>query len=172
VVEVQPTIWQRLDGTARALSPFAITFLLVVAGVVPIRAPDVAPVMPALALTAVYYWTVFRPDLMPLWAIFLIGLFQDLLTGAPLGVGVLALVLVALAVAAQRRFYALANFVMVWVAYAVIAAFAFAIVWLLSSFVLGQLVDPAPLVLSYLATIATYPCLAWLFGRAQQAFLS
>lgn len=165
------TVWQRLDLAGRALSPFAMTFLLVVVSAAPLRSPDVAPVMPALAVTAVYYWTVFRPDLMPVWAVFLIGLFQDLLLGAPLGVGVLSLLLVHLAIAAMRRFFANASFIMLWLAFAVIAAGLSLLSWLLASLLLGHLLAVGPVVLQYATTIAAYPCLAWLFGRAQQAFL-
>lgn len=162
---------QRLDIWARALSPFAITMLLVLASVALVRSPEVAPVMPSLALAAVFYWSVFRPDLLPPWAIFLLGLFQDLITGIPVGAGVLSLLIVYLSVAAQRRFFSSASFFMLWISFILIAALATLPLWLASSFMLGQLIDPAPVLLQYLTTIAVYPCLAWLLGQAQQAFL-
>lgn len=162
---------QRLDLWARALSPFALTVLLVLASVALVRSPEVAPVVPSLALAAVFYWTVFRPDLMPPWAIFLIGLFQDLITGIPLGAGVLALLIVYLTVTVQRRFFSSASFFMLWISFILIAAIATLPMWLAACFLLGQIVDPAPVLLQYLATIAVYPCLAWLLGQAQQAFL-
>ncbi len=162
---------QRLDLWARALSPFAITVLLILASVALVRSPEVAPVMPFLALAAVFYWTVFRPDLLPAWAIFALGLFQDLITGIPLGAGVLALLVVYLTVTAQRRFFSAASFFMLWVSFILIAAIATLAMWLAASALLGQIVDPAPALLQLLATIAVYPCLAWLLGQAQQAFL-
>ncbi len=76
-----PTLWTRLDGTARGLSPFAFTVLLVMIGMVPIGVPNFAPIMPALGLIAVFFWLVHQPDLMPAWAVFLVGLIQDLLGG-------------------------------------------------------------------------------------------
>ena len=162
---------QRLDLWARALSPFAIPVLLILASVALVRSPEVAPVVPSLAMTAVFYWSVFRPDLLPPWAIFLLGLFQDLITGIPVGAGVLALLIVYFSVAAQRRFFSSASFFMLWVSFILIAAVASLPMWLAASFLLGRFVDPAPVLLQYLATIAVYPCLAWLFGQAQQAFL-
>jgi rod shape-determining protein MreD len=60
---------------------------------------------------------------------------------------------------------------MLWVSFILIAAVASLPMWLAASFMLGQFVDPSPVLLQYLATIAVYPCLAWLFGQAQQAFL-
>tara|TARA_R110002072_G_scaffold11431_38_gene51769 strand:- start:8119 stop:8631 length:513 start_codon:yes stop_codon:yes gene_type:complete len=168
---MKSTFWQRCDGLARAVSPFAITFLLVLFMVVPQRSATLAPVMPALTMAAVYYWTVFRPDLMPLGAIFLIGLFEDLLLAAPLGLGTMTLLLIYLVVATQRRFFAVANFLLLWVSFALISAPVMLLNWLLASLLLENVLPLGPVVLKYFTTIAIYPFLAWLFGRAQQAFL-
>ena len=81
--------WHRLDLTARSLTPTAITLLLIMLGMVPLQLPNIAPVVPSLALIGVFYWAVHRPDLMTIWAIFAIGLFQDLLSGGHVGVGIL-----------------------------------------------------------------------------------
>jgi len=169
---VKASAWQRLDEAARAISPFAITVLLAMFSVMPARAPEIAPVMPALVLIAVYFWSVFRPDLMPFWAIFLIGVFQDLLTGVPLGVGIVSLLLVHGYVGTQRRFFASATLPMLWVVFLLVAAVAIALNWLLSCLVTGVLIDPSPAFLQYLTTVAAYPCVAWLFAHAQHAFLS
>jgi rod shape-determining protein MreD len=165
------TLWHRLDQAARAMSPFAITILLIMAGALPQRSPEVAPVIPALAMASVYYWSVFRPDLMPPWVIFLIGLFQDLLGGGPIGVQILGLLLIHVLVETQRRFFAHATFAMLWIVFAFFAAGVEFLIWILSSLLLETLVDPSAVLLQYFATVAAYPLLSWLFGRAQQAFL-
>ncbi len=169
---MKPSAWHRLDEAARAVSPFAVTVLLALFSVIPQRAPDIAPVMPALVLIAVYFWSVFRPDLMPFWAIFLVGVVQDLLTGIPLGAGIVPLLLVHGYIGTQRRFFASATMPMLWIVFALVAAVALALTWVLSCLVLGALVDPTNAALQYLTTIAAYPCVAWLFAQAQMAFLS
>jgi rod shape-determining protein MreD len=156
---------------ARGLLPLAFAVMLLLAGVVPLRSQDLAPVMPALVLTAVYYWSIFRPDLMPAWMAFALGVLHDLLTGAPLGLGAAMLLTAWFAVAAQRRFFAHATFAMLWAGFALIAGMALAVEWLFGSLLQMRIVDPAATLLRYGATVATYPCLAWLFGRAQQALL-
>src|SRR5699024_9319580 len=105
-------VLERLDTAAKALVPALLSSLLIILSLVPLRAPEVAPLTPALALTAVYYWAVFRPDLLPSWLAFLLGLLQDLLTGAPLGVGVVALVGMHFFVSAQRKIFVNPSFVM------------------------------------------------------------
>jgi len=168
---VRQPVWQRLDLLARSLWPFALTVLLVIVGQVPLRVSALSPVMPALALIAVYYWTVHRPDLMPLWAVFLVGLFQDLLGGGPLGVGVLTLLAVHTVVTAQRRFFASASFFLMWLTFALVALGAQLFAWILASALAGLVIQPRPALFQVLMTIAVYPCLAWIFAQAQRSIL-
>ncbi len=169
---MKPTVWQRLDVIARSLSPFAISLFLILLGMVPLHLPAISPVLPSLALIAVYYWSVHRPDLMPAWAVFLIGLFQDFLGGGVLGAGTLMLLLVHGIVNAQRRYVANASFLGLWFIFVLVAAAAEVTLWLLTSAYHGLLLDPKPAVFQCLMTIALYPCLAWVFVQLQRAFLS
>ena len=164
-------VWTRLDGAARSLAPFALTVLLIVFGMVPLGVPNFAPIMPALGVIAVFFWLVYRPDLMPAWAVFLIGLIQDLLGGGALGVGVFVLLVVYAALAGQRRYIAQANFFLVWLAFLPVAAGAFVLTWLFNSLIADALLAPGPAASQYLSTVLFYPVIAWLFLQALRAFL-
>ncbi len=164
-------LWHRLDIIARSLSPLAITLLLIMLGMIPLQIPNIAPVIPALALIAVYYWAVHRPELMTVWAIFLIGLFHDLLSGGHIGVGILALLLVHIIVDTQRRIFARSSFQALWVLFAPVAAAAMYLMWLLNCLMQGEFLEVGPVLFQYLTTVAAYPCLAWLFAQAQKVLL-
>ena len=98
-------------------------------------------------------------------------MLQDLLTGAPVGVSIIAFFCVAFLVQAQRRFYASGSFGRLWGSFALTAGAALFGAWLTGSILLGQFPDIRIALLQYGATVAVYPCLAWLFSQAQQAFL-
>ncbi len=166
---MRPLVWDRLDFIARSIFPFLITLTLVMAGALP-RVPDLSQVVPALPLIAVYYWSVHLPRLMPLWAIFLIGLAQDLLTGGPLGVATITLMSVSVFIGWRRRDFFQAGFVMVWMLFMFIAAGAFGLMWLLNSLGMLRALDGQPLMFQYLLTVAVYPCFAWLMARGQRLF--
>ncbi len=165
------TVWTRLDLVARSLFPFALTLLLVMGSIVPLRVPDFSPIMPSLGLISIYFWVIYRPDLMPGWAVFLLGLIQDLLGGGPLGIYALVFLLTVAAVGAQRRFLATGSFTLVWALFLPVAAAAFVLIWLLYCLNLNMLIDPRSTMFQYLTTVAVYPCLAWLFAQAQRALL-
>ena len=70
------TIWQRLDTIARRMLPVALTVILAMAAAVPLHAPGFSAVAPAVTLISVYYWTIFRPDLLPAPAVFAVAADQ------------------------------------------------------------------------------------------------
>ena len=168
---MSPTVWTRLDGTARNLSPMAFTVLLIMIGMVPLRVPNLAPVMPALGLIAVYFWLVYRPESMPAWAVFLVGLVQDLLGGGALGVSVFVLLVVYATLAGQRRFFSRDSFFLMWLTFLPIAAGAFILTWVFNSLIADAALNPRPAAFQYLTTVAFYPCVAWVFLQAQRVFL-
>lgn len=166
-----PTLWQRLDEAARQLTPLLLTLLFVMLAMMPFGVPALAPVLPWLALIAVYYWSVHRPDLMPAVAVFAVGLFHDLLAGSALGVGMLVLLLVHAVVMNQRRFFRSQSFLVIWFGFAVVGAGAMALVWLFNAVLAGQLIEASPAAFQYLTTVAAYPLLAWVFARVQRDVL-
>jgi rod shape-determining protein MreD len=168
---VREDVWNRLDLIARNFLPFFVTLLLIMVAVVPLRVPILSPVIPALPLIAVYYWSVYKPNLMPAWAIFLIGLFHDLLAAGPPGVGILSLLLVYGLVASLRRFLVGAGFLAVWLVFVPVAAAALLSTWLLTSLVETRLFDLEPTLFRFFATIAGYPCLAWVLSQLQRTLV-
>lgn len=165
------TLWHRLDAWARKLLPFAMTVFLVMLSVTPLHIPGLGAVAPALSLIAVYYWAIFRPDLLPAPAVFAVGLFQDVLGGLPLGVTALAWLVVFGIVSSQRRFFLGKSFLVMWWGFVLIAAGVTAAMWLLLSALFGTLLASGPVVVQFLLTVALFPAFTWVFIRAQRALL-
>lgn len=162
---------RRLERGIRGLTPFVTTLALVLLGTLPLPLPGFATVMPWLTLMAVYYWSIYRPDLLPLVATFLLGLVQDSLGGTPLGLNVSVLLVVQGVVVSQRRFFHGKTFLVEWWGFMLVAPGAALAAWVLVSLYFGVLVGPQPLAIQVLLSIALYPCLAWLFARAQHHLL-
>ena len=168
---MKPTFWHRVDRFARDLTPFALTFVLLVINAIPFHIPGFAQVVPLLSLIGIYFWSVYRPDLMPAAAVFLIGLLHDFISGLPLGVSVLVFLLVQGAGIAQRSFFSGKSLVIVWFGFIFVAAGALSIEWVLLSILSGELIQPRSALYQFGLTVALFPVLAWLLTRWQQAFL-
>ena len=165
------TFWQRLDTIARRILPVAITIMLALAAAVPSHVPGFSALVPAVTLISIYYWTIFRPDLMPALAVFAIGLFQDILSGLPLGVNALIFLLVYAIVLGQRRFFLGKSFLVMWWGFLLIVAGAFLLTWLAVSLLEAAFLDPMPALFQAGVTLAIFPIFTWLFIRTQQAML-
>ena len=168
---MRSSLWYRFELAVRGLTPFVVTLSLAVLTIIPLRIPDFAPVTPALTVIAVYYWSIYRPDLLPMAAVFGVGLFQDALAGTPLGLTSLVLILVQYVVIAQRRFFHSKTFLVEWWGFMLVAPVAAFASWLLASLYFAALVAPRPLGFQLLLSVALYPCLVWLLTRIQHLLL-
>ncbi len=161
-----------LDGYSRAAIPVALTLVFVLLGVLPYGVPYIAPVFPAFTLMAVYFWTIYRPDLFPAVAVFAVGIFQDVLNDMPLGLSALVLLLVYGFVISQGRVFLGKSYLVVWSGFAVVAAGASLIGWTVASLRFATFIEPGSFAIQLLLSVALYPCVSWLFVFVQRKFLS
>lgn len=160
-------VLQRLDTVARNLLPVAVTVAVLLAGVLPLHIAALQSVWPALPVIAVFYWTLYRPDLLPAVAVFFIGLLQDILVGLPIGVSACVLVGVHAAVNTQRRFFAGRSFEVTWLGFALVATAALLFGWLLTSLYYLELIAPEKLAFQVVTTIGFFPIFCRLLLRCR-----
>jgi rod shape-determining protein MreD len=162
---MRPTFWHRLDAFVRHQLPVMATLLLVLVSVIPSHTPGLSQIGPMMSLISVYYWAVYRPDLLGYGAVFAVGLLEDTIAGTPLGVGSLMLLLVHGVVVTQYKFFHGKSFTVTWWAFVVVAAFASLVKWLCLSALQGTFVSAQAPFYAYLMTVALYPVIGWLLVR-------
>jgi rod shape-determining protein MreD len=162
----------RVDSAFAPLLPIATTAAAAVLMLLPVRIPGYAALTPAFALMAVYHWTIYRPDLLPPLAVFAIGAGQDLLSGAPLGVGALVLLLARAAVLRNRRHFVNRGFPFIWAGFTLLTAAASGFLWALYQVIDGGLADPRGAMFQAVLTISLFPVASVLRGRAQRALMA
>lgn len=160
-----------MDTWVRHLIPVGVTLTLLLLTAIPTRVPGLSGIIPMLPLMGVYYWAIYRPDLLPAWSAFLIGLLYDIIGGTPLGVNALVLLAVQGVAAGQRRFFLGKSFMVAWWAFGLLAAAAAGTTWLLVTILYGQALDASPVIFDYLLTMGLFPLLTWTLARTQMAFL-
>jgi rod shape-determining protein MreD len=162
---------QRGEWSAARSVPTLTILVLVVATVMPLRIPDYAAVAPLLALAGVFHWTIYRPDLMSSLAVFACGLIFDLLSGAPLGVTALLLLIARGVILPQRRFFINRLFPFVWGGFTLLAAAAIAFLWLLGSVLEGAILDMREAALQWVLTVACFPGVSYPLMRIQRSLV-
>lgn len=154
---MKPWLWVKLDTVARQIAPFGLTMVFTLLSVLPLHVPGLGVAGPVWTIMSLYYWALYRPDLMPAAAVFLVGLMLDALSGAPLGVNALVFLMVHRLVVTQRRFFYGKPFAIVWLGFALVTAGALAAGWLLTSLWHGRIIDQRILVFQYILTLALFP---------------
>ncbi|WP_417519195.1 rod shape-determining protein MreD [Minwuia sp.] len=140
--------------------PGLLTIVLVLMGTVPIGAPLLGPALPSFGLIAVFVWATHRPDLLPHWLAFGIGLTQDLVLGGPLGMNALIFLIVQGICASQRRFIAGRPFLLGWLGFAIIAVAVAIAQWVIACAYLVALVPIEASLMQATITIALFPLIA------------
>ena len=164
-------VWQKLDYFVRSSVPFVLSLVLVVLSVIPTHIPVYMEVAPILPLVSIYHWAIYRPNLLPVFAVFILGLLQDILVGTPIGLYTLVFLTVYGIVTSQRRFFTGKSFLFYWLGFATISMLASFESYFLGSVWNVIILDFNAAIFQYLILLGIFPTLAWIFLRWQQAFL-
>jgi rod shape-determining protein MreD len=158
-----------LDIAARVSFPACITILLMLLTEAPLGLVDQPTFLPAVTLSGVWFWSLYRPATFPPPMVFVVGVLLDLLGYLPLGVGVFTLLCVHGVATSLRRWLAPRGFVWIWIVFALVACVASLLIWLLMMLLNFRLLPPDPAMFTAILTIVIYPVLAVPFAAAHRS---
>lgn len=121
--------WKKIENALRLSVPLLLFGFLILFSFISLPLPHIGAARPYLALMAVFYWSVYRPRLVPPALCFAAGLMMDMLSGGPLGINALILVAVQWIVRGQRRFLMGQSYTTIWAVFAVILIFSALAQW-------------------------------------------
>ena len=143
-------------------------FSALVVQAAPTQLIDGVNIMPTWPLIAVFLWSGLRPHFMPPFIVFAIGLCQDLLTGAPMGVWALSYLVAIAAFRFRGEDGMPRDLPPILARFAGTLVLAHVIAYLAGSVALGQLADLRPLIIEATATILMFPLIAYLSLRRRR----
>lgn len=151
------------------LVAFALTLVLALLTYAVLgRAGAGGPVLVNLPLITLFIWSLRRPWFVSPPVLLIVGLLQDLMIGAPLGVWALAYI-AAFTVARDREADGAGGDVgPVSARFAALAAIAFFIAWAAGSAAIGAPAAFGALISEGLLTILLFPVFAWAFARRKE----
>lgn len=161
--------FRHLDAQLRCCLPAITLLAALLIDQVPIPGEGVGRTGPLALLGVATFWSIYRPDLLPVPVVFVAGLVADALAGLPFGLTSLVLILVRAIVVGQQRFFLARSFPVVWACFTILATGALLLRWLLMSIWAGHLFGLVPSAFELVATIVAYPLLSlplgWLHNR-------
>jgi rod shape-determining protein MreD len=154
------TMGRRLDIVWRHAFPGTTSFLLMLLSLAPFGLWGQAALLPTLALTCVWFWSLFRPAAMSPPVVFLIGVLLDLLGFLPPGVGALTMLTTFGIAQRLRQFLSHQRFSVIWLIFVAVACGIAAMNWALVSVLTFSVLPPGPVLFQAVLAAAMYPAVA------------
>jgi rod shape-determining protein MreD len=154
------TLGRRLDIAWRYAFPGTTSLMLMLLSLAPFGLWGQAALLPTVALTCVWFWSLFRPAAMAPPIVFLIGLLLDLLGFLPLGVGGVTMLTTYGIAHRLRRFLSQQKFTVVWLIFTAVACGIAAMNWALVSALMFSLEPKGPVLFQAGLAAAMYPAVA------------
>ena len=120
----------------------------------------------------IFHWSVYKPELLPGYSVFILGLAQDMLQGIPVGVNAVVFLLVYGIVTSQHRFFFRKSFSVVWIGLGIVLGGASFLMWLMTSMLNNIVIEPLAVFFEYFLALGLYPLVARGFLRAQRMILN
>ena len=123
---------------------------------------------PLFTIAALFYWSAFYPELFGVGAIFATSLLFDVLSGAPVGLTSLS-VLLAYAVLWPRRQFLLGHGLpLIWVSFTMACSVVLALRWGLICLWYGRFYSVDAAMMEVILTAAAFPVVYWLLMYCSQ----
>ena len=154
------TAGRRLDIAWRYAFPGTTSLFLMLLSLAHFGLWGQAALLPTVALTCVWFWSLFRPQAMAPPVVFAIGLLLDLLGFLPLGVGAVTMLATHGVAQRMRRFLSRQRFAVVWLIFTTVACGVAALNWALVSLLTFSIVPTGPVLFQAGLAAAMYPAVA------------
>src|SRR3954451_12336826 len=132
-VRPRPTMGRRLEVVWLYAFPAMTSLFLMLFSLAPFGLWGQSALLPTVALTCVWFWSLLRPEAMAPPVVLLIGLLLDLLGFLPLGVGALTMLTTYGLAQRLRRFLVHKGFATTWLIFTGVACGIGAMNWALVS---------------------------------------
>lgn len=152
--------FERVDWAAKLILAQGIIILLMLLNIVSFSLPHAGEFKPFFLLMAVYYWSIYRPTLIPSAYVFALGIVMDLEAGLPVGLSALLLVLCKVIVQSQRVFLMGQPYVTVWIGFALICVVHVFVMWLVTSLQAMMLMPASSILVAAGFSILIFPLIS------------
>ncbi len=150
-------LYEQIEKFTRLSVPYALMFCFYVLNVISMAAPIIMAIDLPLVVMLIYYWSIYRPTLIPPALVFVAGICFDALIGWPIGINSFIFLVLRQSVSNQRLFLSGQPFIVIWLGFMFALSIVFLVQWCLFSLIFFHLAAIQPLLTSLIAAILIYP---------------
>ena len=153
--------FKKIEQVLRMAVPYSLLTLLVLMHFVSMPFLPAGVEKPYFVLMPLFYWSIYRPTLIPPFLCFFIGLAIDIMSGMPPGLNAFMLVLLQWLIKDQRKFLMAQSYGTIWIVFGVLCLGALTAQW--AMFGLSHWSWPSfePALKSTALTTLIFPFVTW-----------
>ena len=155
-------ISEQIDYFLRFVIAYIVMLALFLMNTVSLYLPFSGAFEIPLIAMLVFYWSIYRPTLIPDWLVFACGILFDILSGLPIGLNAFILLVLRWIVLDQRLFLMGQPFFVVWIGYSITCFAGCVLTWLLYGAAQLQLPPFAPVAMMVGAGILLFPLISFI----------
>ena len=111
----------------------------------------------SIAIIPIFYWSIYRPDLFPIFFVFVAGILYDLISGGPLGQWALIFLILRVVMETQRKVLIGKKFNVEWLAFVLVVPIVFFIICIIGIIIYGNIINFFDLFFQIIFTMTIYP---------------
>lgn len=154
-------------GARVGIAQIFLIFLLLLS-LVSFSLPHTDAVKPLFILIPLYYWNIYRPSLVPIVYVFVLGLLVDFVLGFPVGLHAALFVILHLVLKSQRLFLMGQPYLMFWLGFAIVSTSLYALEWLFFTLRYLSFMPISDVFASNVITILLFPIIALILTFIQR----
>ncbi|MBS4773239.1 MAG: hypothetical protein KHX55_03060 [Proteobacteria bacterium] len=162
---------ENINSLFQRLLPLLSSVFLVLLSYLPLNFLFLNTIHPAIGLICGYFWLVHRPDLFNLWSICCLGLVDDVISAAPMGSSIFAMLVLYVLTNAASKFLTAKPFVVLWYGFVALSLGTILLRWLVVSVYYSRFLPLGVLFFSYLITVFCYPLVSLLLAFVQNTLI-
>lgn len=142
---------------ARFCVPYTLIFVFWVLDMISLNIPYFQDVQPSFMLMFLFYWSIYRPTLIPSLLVFMMGLMLDLVSGFPVGLHALLFILIQRVITDQRKIFSGQPFWTVLFGYCLVAVFFNLVQYFVFGLIRGDFISYQPVLATIMLSIIFFP---------------
>jgi len=136
---------------------YLLMFVLFLLNTISIATPISGTIDVPFIIMVLYYWSIYRPTLIPPLLVFAVGVCFDLLSGWPVGLSSFIFLLLRHVIVSQRVFLTGQPFTVVWIGFMMAGLGAISLQWLLFGLTRLQWGGIDPVIITSFVAIMLFP---------------
>ncbi|MDF2965248.1 MAG: Cell shape determining protein MreD [Rickettsiaceae bacterium] len=136
---------------------YSILLIVTILPLASFRFGEISSIFPIIEIIIIFFFSIYKPDALPLWLLFTYGGLIDLIYGLPVGISIIPIIITSFLLRNQRQIFYKKEFTIVFLGFALACLLFLSLKYTIFCWFFSYLFDPSLVLIQSITTIFTYP---------------